>query len=292
VYRTDQVDPLYAVQHGARLFAAPDLPDHPELARYAIPGPEQLNRKRARYDDAWVRDLDSGQVERYGRLFAEVVEAVRTNGREMDAIVCEVLSTQPYPLQRVLTRYGLGRFRVTQKADLDRSDDVYRSENARPEDWIMLGNHDTPPIWRLAEQWRLSGEIHKQARYLAWRLEPDPVRREAWAQRLAEHPGELVQAKAADLFAGPAGNVMIFFTDLFGFTELYNRPGVISEANWSLRIPAGFAHQYRRDVVLNRAINLPRALALAIRGRGASFAADHTTLLTELEHLAVNPDSL
>jgi 4-alpha-glucanotransferase len=276
VYRADQPDPLWAVQNGARLFAAPDLPDHPELARYAI-------------DDAWVRELSPAQVDRYGRLFNEVVHAARSNGRDIDAIVCEILSTQPAPIRQVLARYGLGRFRVTQKADLDKPDDVYRSENARSEDWIMLGNHDTPPIWRLVDQWQSSDGLRQQAEHLAWRLEPDSGQRQAWVKRLVAHPGELVQAKVADLFAGPAGNVMIFFTDLFGSKALYNRPGVISEENWSVRIAADFDVKYQEDVILDRAINIPRALALAIRSKGKSFAADHASLLSRLDGLALKP---
>jgi 4-alpha-glucanotransferase len=289
VYRADQPDSLHAVQNGARLFASPDLPDHPDLARFAITRPDQLNRACARHDDAWVRELSPEQVERYGRLFAEVVRAARSNGHDVDAIVCEILSTQPFPIRQVLACHGLGRFRVTQKADLDRPDDVYRSENARPEDWIMLGNHDTPPIWRLIEQWRASGELQKQAAYLAWRLEPDSGQREAWVQRMMADPGELVQAKAADLFAGPAANVMIFFTDLFGYRELYNRPGVISDENWSLRLADDFVHRYSRNATRNQAINLPKALAQAIRGRGATWAANHASLLAGLDTLASHP---
>jgi hypothetical protein len=37
----------------------------------------------------------------------------------------------------------------------------------------MLGNHDTPPIWLLADQWCASGAARQQAAYLAWRLLPE-----------------------------------------------------------------------------------------------------------------------
>ena len=289
VYRAGQADPLAAVQNGARLFASPDLPDHPELARFAIARPEQINRDLPRYDDNWVRDLDGAQVRRYGLLFEAVIQAARDNKRDIHAIACEILSTQPYPIRRVLEHYGLGRFRVTQKADLDHPADVYRSENARPEDWIMLGNHDTPPIWLVAEQWQKSGTARRQAEYLAWRLQPEDAGRSAWIERMAADPGELVQAKAADLFAGPAANVMLFFTDLLGITEVYNRPGVISEDNWSLRISGDFAVQYRERLACNRAINIPRALALAIRAQGRAVADAQTGLLTELDRLADEP---
>ena len=289
VYRADQADSLAAVQGGARLFASPDLPDHPELARFAIARPEQINRALPRYDDNWVRDLDGEQVRRYGLLFEAVMQAARDNNRDIHAIACEILSTQPYPIRRVLEHYGLGRFRVTQKADLNNPADVYRSENARPEDWIMLGNHDTPPIWLVAEQWQRSGSARRQAEYLAMRLRPEDAGRSAWIDRVAADPGELVQAKAADLFAGPASNVMLFFTDLLGITEVYNRPGIISEENWSLRISGDFAGQYRQRLVRNRAINIPRALALAIRAQGRAVADAQAELLTELDRLADEP---
>ncbi len=289
VYRADQPDALAAVQAGARLFASPDLPDHPGLAAFAIARAEQINRDRPRYDDAWVAELDPEQVRRYSLLLDVIMDAARSNGRDARAIACEILSTQPYPIKQVMERHGLGRFRVTQKADLNNPEDVYRSENAHPEDWIMLGNHDTPPIWLLADQWQATGAARQQAEYLAGRLLPEKQDREAWTVRLVEDPGELVQAKVADLFAGPAGNVMIFFTDLLGMTEIYNRPGIISDDNWSLRIASDFARQYRDRLTRNRAINLPRALALALRAQGPAVARKQSRLLAELDTLAAIP---
>ena len=93
---------------------------------------------------------------------------------------------------------------------------MYRSENAAPEDWVMVGTHDTPPLWRVAARWRETGADRAQADYLAWRLHPEPEGREGFARRLVEEPGLLVQAKFADLFASRARNVMIFFSDLLG----------------------------------------------------------------------------
>ena len=286
VYRQDQADPLAAVQAGARLFASPDLPDHGQLVALAITRSDQIDRHRPRYDDHWVRDLDSDQVHRYGLLFSAIMQAAYENGRDGQAIACEILSTQPYPIKRVLEQYGLGRFRVTQKADLVNTDDVYRSENADPGDWIMLGNHDTPPVWLLAEQWHASGMALQQAEYLAFRLQPEVERRETWARRIAADSGELVQAKVADLFAGPATNVMIFFTDLLGMDEIYNRPGIVSEENWSLRIPGDFAGTYNSRVASNQAINIPKALAMAIRSRGKGLIQQHQDLLHRLDQLS------
>jgi 4-alpha-glucanotransferase len=283
VYDAGRSDPAQAVREGARLFASPDLPDHPALAAHAIARPEQLDRSLPRHADGWVRELDDDQVERYAVLFDVVVEAARAHGRDVRDVACEILSTQPHPLGRVIERHGIGRFRVTQKADLDRPDDVYRGENARPRDWIMLGNHDTPPIWRVARGWVDSGAARDQAEYLARRLLPPEESREEWVRRVAADRDALVAARFADLFAGPAANVMVFFTDLLGFEELYNRPGLVSEENWSLRVPADFRRQYEERAARGAALVLPRALARALRARGGAFAAAHRSLIDDLE---------
>jgi 4-alpha-glucanotransferase len=286
VYRADALDALWAVQHGARLFSSPDLPDHPELARHAIVSPEQLDRSVPRYADGWVRELSPAQVRRYSALFDAVIAAAHANGRQVTDLLCEVLSTMPHPLQQVMEQYGLGRFRVTQKADLRNPQDVYRSENARPEDWIMVGNHDTRPLWLLAERWRETGEARAQAEYLAWRLHPEEAGREAFTRRLVEEPGLLEQAKFADLFASRAESVMVFFADLLGMKETYNVPGTVSEENWSLRVPTGWWRMYAERLARDGALNLPRALALALRAGGAEARARHRELLAGLERVA------
>jgi 4-alpha-glucanotransferase len=285
VYRAEG-DPGAAVRAGARLFDSPALADHPELAAFAIARPEQIDASLPRHADGWVTSLDDDQVERYALRLDAVVRAAREAGHDVSSVVCEVLSTQPYPLKRVLERHGLGRFRVTQKADLARPDDVYRGENARPEDWIMLGNHDTRTIWAAAEAWRASGAASAQASYLATRLVPRAADREAWARRTADDPAALAQARCADLFVGPASNVFVYFTDLLGEREPYNAPGTVSEANWTLRVPAEFAAVHARRSRACRALDLPSALAAALRSRGDAFSASHAALLAALDPTA------
>lgn len=287
VYRAGEPDPLAAVQGGARLFDSPDLPDHPGLARFAIARPEQLDRSRPRYDDAWVRDLDPEQEARYALLFDLLLAEARAAGRTLP-LACEVLSTLPLPLARVLARHRLGRFRVSQKADLDRPEDVYRGENAAPEDWIMVGTHDTPPLRQVAERWTDS-DRRRQADYLATRLIPEAAERDNWAARTAADLPSLVEAKLAELFAGPARHVIVYFTDLFGETESYNVPGTVSDANWSLRLPSDVEDHYRARLASRRAADLPRLLALACRARGAAFARTHPGLAERLDEAAGGP---
>jgi len=191
VYRAAQPDRLLAVQGGARLFSSPDVPD---LAAYAVVRLEQLDRASPRHADGRVRELSDEQVARYAILFDVLVDEARARGRAAGDLFSEVLSTQPYPVERVMARHGLGRFRVTQKVALEDPADVYRSENALPADWIMAGTHDTEPIWRVAERWSESGRAPAHAAYLAQRLIPDERARARWAQSFASDPARLALA--------------------------------------------------------------------------------------------------
>ncbi len=279
VYRAGP-DPDLAVRDGARLFESPEVPG---LAPFAIPRADQLDPALPRHADGRVRDLDAAQVDRYAALLDVVLEAARERGRGPADVACEVLSTMPTPLARVVARHRLGRFRVTQKADLSRTDDVYRGENARPEDWILLGNHDTPPIREVAARWIGAGEGGAHAAHLASRLLAPGEDREAWTRRVADDPAALAQARFAELFVGPARNVLVYFTDLLGAHEPYNRPGTVDPANWSLRLPRDVSGAYAAGVASGRALDVPRALASALRSRGAAFVAAHRGLVEALE---------
>lgn len=283
VYRAGQHAPLKAVQEGARLFASPHLADHPALAEFAIVRPEQIDTQVGRYDDRWVISLEPGQVRRYAVLIDLIMAAARQSYGNSCEIACEILSTQPYPIKQVMELYGLGRFRVTQKADLDNRRDIYRSENARPEDWVMLGNHDTPSIWQIADQWVQSEASGRQAAYLAERLQIPDKERTAWIAQVTNDAGELAQAKFADLFCGPAQNIMVFFTDLLGIDKSYNQPGTISGDNWTLRIEPQYQQRYLALLNRNRALNIPKALAMALRAKRNILNPGYLGVIQELE---------
>ena len=176
-------------------------------------------------------------------------------------VSCEVLSTMPRPLRCVIERYALGRWRVTQKANLNDARDVYRSEMAEPRDWVMLGNHDTRPIFALVAGFDPDTR-EKWARHLVARLALSPEHR----ARL-DQPGFLATAMLAELFACRAENVSIFFADLFGYTERFNTPGLVSDANWTLRLPSSFAELYASRVANGAALDIPLAVQLALAAR-------------------------
>lgn len=263
VYRANTDDALAAVRGGARLFCSPDLPDQPELARFAISHADQIERGFDRYADGWVRELDEEQVTKYALLVDTLIEAAESRGRSRADLSFEVLSTMPYPLGRVLARHGLGRWRITQKANLGDVRDVYRTENAAREDWVMLGNHDTAPIFAVIAGW-------------------STVQREAWANHLVERlriaeparlasDGFVATAMLAELLVSRAENVSIFFADLFGYDERFNVPGVVNGDNWTLRLAPDFEALHRDRLAREHALDVPLAveLALAAQEHGA-----------------------
>jgi len=283
VYDGEAPDPSAAVVQGARLFETPSSAAHPSLGALALARPDQIDDRMPPYDDDHVSGLTSQQVAEYARMFDVVMEAAHAAGRGANDILCEVLSTCPEPLARVMDRHGFGRFRVTQKASLVDLHDGYRGENAEARDWTMIGNHDTEPLLAVVERWRKDGTLSARADYLAQRLEAEPARRAALAAGLLAQPGALAQAMFAELFVGPAANVLVFFADLYGERETYNTPGLVSERNWSLRVPQAFREVYEARRARGEALDVPRALALAMRARGAAFVEAHAGLLAALE---------
>jgi 4-alpha-glucanotransferase len=285
VYRSDAPDPGRAVREGARLRSSPNSATHRELGRFAIAQTADLTaggEQRLPYADDWVSTLNDAQVERYAVLFEIIVTQMKEHQREPRDLATEVLSTCPYPVARVLERYGLGRFRVTQKANPDDPRDPYRSQSASERDWIMLGTHDTPPIWRVAADFHDPALVHGWSRYLALRLAPADGQRPALEARLAGDRDALIHALFADLFVGPARHVNLFFPDLFGMRDVYNKPGTTGEGNWRLRVPADFAARYEEQRAAGRALDLPAALGTALRARTREVPGDDADLARAL----------
>ncbi|MCL2776460.1 MAG: 4-alpha-glucanotransferase [Polyangiaceae bacterium] len=283
VYVATESDAALSVMRGARLFESPDDPAHPALAPMAIVRPYELDRSMPLYADERVLQLSELEVARYAIYVDEIVRAAEARGRPKSSIVCEVLSTCPLPLRRVMDRHGLGRFRVTQKASMTNPDDGYRSDKAGPPDWIMIGNHDTDPLSLVAERWRANGAAVDRAAYLASRLEPNLAKRAHLAHAIATEPGGLERAMFAELFASRARHVMVFFADLFGMREIYNTPGALRPENWMMRVPRDFRRAHAEACARGVGLDLDLALATAMRSRGDAFVRSHQDLIGALE---------
>jgi hypothetical protein len=66
---------------------------------------------------------------------------------------------------------------------------------------------------------------------------------------------------------GPARNVYVFFTDALGMREVYNAPGTVSSANWSLRLTGDWQPRLREQLSRGAGLSVPLALAAALRAR-------------------------
>jgi 4-alpha-glucanotransferase len=264
VYASKDLDAHHAVRHGARAFESPDSKD-PDLLRWAIARPADLEPgAHSRFADNRVWQLDAAQVDHYSRLLDVLATLCGPSVALRDAFAAEVLSTCPYPLRCVLERHELGRFRVTQKANPNDAHDVYRTEHAAVADWMMLGTHDTPPIYPLATAWLEDGSAKARAAYLSERLIADTLERSAAARLFAADERNLLCASLADLFCSRAENVYVFVGDLFGEAEPFNRAGIVHADNWTARLPANFEDVYAARLRDGRALDITAALRLAL----------------------------
>ncbi len=286
VYRADASDLFLAVQNGARLNSAANLPDHPGLRRFALVRPEQLNPDEdyPRYGDEYVKELLPEQIDRYAVFLDAILESASAAGRGPDDILCEVLSTWASPLKAVMKRRGMGRFCITQKADPRNPGDVYRPENTSANDWIMAGNHDTKTLWLVAEERKTSAWIRDRSLLLAQRLVSTPNRRHEFAARIAADHRLFCEAMFAELFLGPAQNVSVFFADLLGERQLYNQPGTVGAHNWTLRVGSDYQKKYFHNVERGDALNIKRALALALDAKADNLGVEAVALAQKLRN--------
>jgi hypothetical protein len=136
----------------------------------------------------------------------------------------------------------------------------------------------------LAESWHGTAAGTQWAAYLAEFLMPPGAehaaggapalmtRRGRLARWLSLDARHLCHGMFAALFASHASHVSIFFADLFGLRDVYNRPGVVAADNWTLRLPPDWRARHEQRLRGLDALNLPLSLALALLSRGGKPA--------------------
>jgi 4-alpha-glucanotransferase len=177
---------------------------------------------------------------------------------------------------------GMGRFCITQKADPHNPNDVYRPENTSAADWIMAGNHDTKPLWLIAEERESSQWMRDRSLLLAHRLVAEPERRGEFVARIASDHRLFCEAMFAELFLGPARNVSVFFVDLLGEKQLYNQPGTVADQNWTLRVPSDYRTVYSQRLRRREALDMGRVLALALEAKAGILGTEVESLARQL----------
>ena len=274
------------IEEGAgRLYSSPH---HDELKKYAIATMDDLNWDVSPDKEQWIKSLNDDQIKKYARLLEKIViAAAKEVGLSKDAIVCEDLGTLTYPVEKVIKYLGLQGMRLTQFVVPDKDDHPYRMKNIEKKVWAMVGTHDNEPIAMWADKLVNTHEGWLHAKNLAWDLNPDKDEheKEMIAVELSKNAQFLTQTKLVELFASKAENIQIFFTDLLGIYEVYNRPGTSGSQNWSLRMPNNFEDFYLHQLREGKGLNLPLILKLAIEARGLNFIKKHEKLIKELSEV-------
>lgn len=260
-----------------RLFSSPE---HPELAKFAITTMKDLNEEYSPDHEKRVKSLNKKQIQMYGRIIEKIViKAAKEEGVSKDSIICEDLGTLTYPVECVMKEYNLRGMRLTQFVKIEEENHPYRGRNIEKDVWAMVGTHDNEPLREWAEKLKDSHEAYLHAKNLSEDLNVE--NKDEFIVSLTPNPDKLFEAKFTELFASKAENIQIFFSDFWGIEEVYNKPGTSGSENWSLRLPDNFEEFYYQQLENEKALNLAKILALAIKARGLD--KKYSELVTRLE---------
>jgi len=85
---------------------------------------------------------------------------------------------------------------------------------------------------------------------------------------IAKDAFHLVNGCFTAILSSKAEQIAMFFPDLFGIEQRYNEPGLVSDKNWTLRIPGDFEAFYESQLKSGKALDVERCLLRAAKGRG------------------------
>lgn len=272
------------IEEGAgRLYSSPE---HPELSKYAIPSNEDLEYGVEADKEQRVKSLTEEQIKSYGRLIEKIViAAAKEEGLDKDAIVCEDLGTLTNPVAAVMKKYDLQGMKLTQFVVPEMESHPYRCKNIVKRSWAMTGTHDNRPVLMWSDDLINTHEGYLHAKNLVEDLFSDIENKDDIIIKLTNDTKFLTQTKLLEVFACPAENIQIFFTDFFGIKDVYNKPGTSGEKNWSLRLSDNFEEIFCNNLKANTALNLPQILELAIESRGKEFTKKHSKLINKLKSI-------
>ncbi len=258
-----------------RLYSSPE---HPELAKYAIPKIEDLDSNMTPDNEKRVKNLTEEQIRLYGRLIEKIViAAAQEEGLTKDAIVCEDLGTLTNPVAAVMKAYELLGMRLTQFTVATEPQDPYRCRNITEKCWAMVGTHDNRPVTLWAKSLVNTHEGYLHVKNLVEDLFQEADNKDDIIVEMTKNAELLKETKLVELFACKAENIQMFFTDFFNISQTYNTPGTSGDKNWSLRLPDNFTQM--------QTINLPLILKKAIIARGSQFAEQNKEIIEELDEI-------
>ena len=214
-----------------RLYSSPE---HPELAKYAIPKIEDLDSNMTPDNEKRVKNLTEEQIRLYGRLIEKIViAAAQEEGLTKDAIVCEDLGTLTNPVAAVMKAYELLGMRLTQFTVATEPQDPYRCRNITEKCWAMVGTHDNRPVTLWAKSLVNTHEGYLHVKNLVEDLFQEADNKDDIIVEMTKNAELLKETKLVELFACKAENIQMFFTDFFNISQTYNTPGTSGDKNWS-----------------------------------------------------------
>lgn len=164
----------------------------------------------------------------------EIMRALREAVGDCE-IVAEDLGSVPQWVRDSLTRLGVPGYKVMQweREQWGGPDERFKSPSTYPElSLATTGTHDTETLtvwWReqpVSEREKLCAALG-----IAGRANPQ-------RDRLDENA---LDAIIETLYASPSRYVILPIQDLFGWNARINRPGTVSETNWTYRLPLTIA---------------------------------------------------
>lgn len=166
--------------------------------------------------------------------------------------------------------------------------DWAKPDDNDPRHWYLIGSHDSIPVMNMLKD----NDLRRynsgwDAMHLAGYLHQDPARskesvefcrkiagnidgKDKVGEELEKADRDLVTAKFAELFTKE--KIQVSFADILGITDknvVYNIGGSDNNINWKERISADFIDKYYENLSSDKptALNIPEALALAVRAR-------------------------
>ncbi len=270
---------------GGRLYSSPE---HEILYKYAIASKDDLNLKVPADSEQRVKKLNEEQIKRYAAFMEKlIVEAAQESGLTKDAIICEDLGSQTFPVETVMEKYKLNGMRLIQFVDPNDPKSKYRSSNVPENCWIMAGTHDSEPISLWAKNLTFTHISYLHALQLTEDVYPYLAgeEREKMIIKLTQDARILAKTKMTELFTSKSKNIQIFFADFFGIQEIYNQPGDPKAKNWILRIPQNF-ESFHKDAIENGfGFDIVSVLIDAIKAKGSEFINEHRAVLDKLQSL-------
>lgn len=183
----------------------------------------------------------------------EIIGAIKHEAGAAE-IIAEDLGTVPPWVRASLTRLGVAGYKVMQwERNWDAPDQPFRSPATYPElSLATTGTHDTES---LTEWWREQPVADREKLVRAFAI-ADKV-----------NPREMLEESARDailgvLYAAPSRLVLIPIQDLFGWSARINRPGTVSDSNWTYRLPMTLERLRSSRAIQSR---LAKLLEISIR---------------------------